>query len=289
MRENDNHYFIDTENPTEMARLIHQGSLITQGLDGPLDGLTEQECQQLHAILDIACGPGEWVLRVAEASNAITTTTTVTGVDISRQMIDYARAQAKMRDFPHARFEVMDILHPFTFADHSFDLVNARTLMAVIPSQSWATVLQECRRVTRPGGIIRLTECEMPLSASPNHMRLNDLISQATHAAGHGFSPNGNHIVITPMLIPMLKQVGCQQIHSKGYGISITSGSELYETILQQAVVSYQLLRPFVVGKGLLSEEDFDALTVLALADMQAPDFSAIWYFFSAWGMVPEQ
>jgi ubiquinone/menaquinone biosynthesis C-methylase UbiE len=288
MPENDNHYFIDTENPTEMTRLIHQGTLITAGLGGPLDGLTEHECQRLHAILDVACGPGEWVLRVAEATNAVHPTTTIIGIDISRQMIDYARAQARMKDFPHARFEVMDMLQPFAFADHRFDLVNARMLMAAVPSVSWASLLQECRRVTRPGGIIRLTECEMPLSASPHHMQINDLISQATHVAGHGFSPNGNHIVITPMLIPFLKQVGCRQIHSRGYGISITFGSALYETILQQAVVSYQLLRPFVVSKGLLSAEDFDDLTVLALADMQALDFSAIWYFFTAWGTVPE-
>jgi len=287
MNPGDNHYFIDVESPTEAARLIHQGTLLTQALGGPLDGLEEPERQQLRSILDVACGPGEWVLQVAEAYNAITTTTTVTGIDLSRQMIDYATSQAKMKDLVNATFERMDILQPWKFADDTFDLVNARTIMAVVPTPHWPTVLRECRRVTRPGGLIRLTECEMPVSASPHHMRLNDLISQATLRAGHGFSTDGHQIAITPMLLPLLKGIGCQHIRSKGYGISLTAGSQWYESVLQQAIVSYQLLRPFVVGKGLIAEDDFEALTLLALADMQAPDFSAIWYFFSAWGKVP--
>lgn len=289
MSEPQNHYFIDVESPTEAVRLIHQGTLITQALHGPFDGLNEQERQRFRAILDVACGPGEWALRVAETYNAVTTTTTVTGIDISHHMIAYARAQAEMKDLSHATFEVMDILQPLAFPDDTFDLVNARTIMSVVPSIQWPHVLRECRRVTRPGGIIRLTECEMPLSASPHHMHASDLISQATYLAGHGFSTDGHQIAITPMLIPLLKQAGYQEIQSKGYGISITPGSALYEGILQEAIVSYQLLRPFVVSKGLITAEDFDTLSLLALADMQAPEFSALWYFFSAWGKVPEE
>lgn len=120
-------------------------------------------------------------------------------------------------------------------------------------------------------------------------MQISDLISQATRLAGHGFSTDGHQIAITPVLTPLLKQVGCEEICNKGYGISITPGSAVYESIFQEAIISYQLLRPFVVGKGLITEEDFDALALLALADMQAPDFSAIWYFFSVWGRVPQE
>jgi ubiquinone/menaquinone biosynthesis C-methylase UbiE len=287
MANHDTHYFIDVENPAELARLMHQGTLLTRALGGPLDGLGNGIRQRLRSILDVACGPGEWALRVAQEDSALTPTTEVTGIDLSQHMIAYAHAQAEMRDVINAIFAVMNMLHPLAFPDATFDLVHARTLMAVIPTARRTEVMQEYRRITRPGGVIYLTECEMPISASPNHMRLNDLISEATHAAGHGFSRNGHQIVITPMLIPLLKQVGCQQIQSRGYGLSITPESDLYEGILEQATVSYQLLRPFVVSKGFISEEDYKTLTMLALADMQAPDFCAIWYFLSAWGTIP--
>ncbi len=66
--------------------------------------------------------------------------------------------------------------------------------------EAWPHLLQECVRITRPGGSIRLTEAEYSLSNSPAFERIGALCTQALKIAGQSFSPDGRHIGITPML-----------------------------------------------------------------------------------------
>jgi SAM-dependent methyltransferase len=158
----DNLYFIDPHSSAEMARLVDQDKMITAGIGGPLAWLSEQEVSQFQDILDIACGPGGWVMEVAFTLPA----THVVGFDISAEMIAYARAQARVQGLNNAEFHVMDMTQPFDFPAESFDLVNARLASALLPPTQWPLYLAECLRVLRPGGILRLTEVERILSNS---------------------------------------------------------------------------------------------------------------------------
>src|SRR5579859_5211735 len=87
--QNDRTYFIDAENAAEMARLTNQDRLITK-LMGGLFPEHLDPVHNIHDILDISCGPGGWVLDVAQAYPE----KWVTGIDISTLMIEYARYQA---------------------------------------------------------------------------------------------------------------------------------------------------------------------------------------------------
>ena len=82
----ENTYILDAESGTEMARLMKQDRLLTQGMGGLFP--ERDDVSSMHAILDIACGPGGWVLDVAYAYPKIE----VVGIDISNTMIEYARA-----------------------------------------------------------------------------------------------------------------------------------------------------------------------------------------------------
>jgi ubiquinone/menaquinone biosynthesis C-methylase UbiE len=112
----------------------------------------------MHNILDIACGPGGWVLDLAFEYPK----TKVVGIDISSTMVEYARVQAWTQGLENASFTVLNALQPLAFPDHPFDLVNARSLVGFMPDKAWPVLLQECTRVTRPGGVIRMTEFDEP-------------------------------------------------------------------------------------------------------------------------------
>src|ERR1019366_1006311 len=145
---------LDPESVAEMTRLIQLDQFTTRAMGGPLE--EHSDPSHLRHILDLACGPGGWVLDVAFDYPEID----VMGVDISETMIRYAIARAQSQQIPNASFGLMNITQPLDFADESFDLVNSRFLVGVLTRTAWPAFLQEGQRITRPGGIIRLTETE---------------------------------------------------------------------------------------------------------------------------------
>src|ERR1700730_19068349 len=203
----ENTYILDSESATEMTRLISQDRLITQGMGGLF---TEQtDTSNFHTILDVACGPGGWVCDVAFANPDIE----VTGIDISNKMIEYARAMAWSQRLENTNFQVMDVLKQLNFPDNSFDLVNARFLVAFLPRAAWPKFLEECVRITRPGGIIRLTEFDEPGTTNSKAFEAwKALTFRAIKKAGFTSSPDGHNYGIMPLLGRFLRNSGLQHI-----------------------------------------------------------------------------
>src|SRR5215472_3460526 len=112
--QNDRTYFIDAENAAEMARLTRQDRLITKSMGGLFPEISD--LSGVHAILDVACGPGGWVLDVARTYPDMH----VKGVDISEIMIAYASCMAQTEALGNASFQVMNALQPLDFPDNSF-------------------------------------------------------------------------------------------------------------------------------------------------------------------------
>ena len=278
--ESENSYFIDAESAAEMARLMHQGRLLTKGMGGLFP--EQFDISNTHDILDIACGPGGWVLDVAHTYPKIQ----VTGIDISKLIIEYARAQAKVQWLNNAHFQMMDALKPLEFPDNSFDFVNARFLFGFMSKEAWPQLMRECLRILRPGGTLRLTECESPLSNSFASERLYGMISQALYAAGRSFSPDGRHVGITPVIGHFLQNADYQYIEKKAHILDCSVGMEAHSTFYQDFQAGLKLLQPFLV-KMKTTNEEFEGLYEQALADMQTEDFGAVWFYVSAWGMKP--
>jgi ubiquinone/menaquinone biosynthesis C-methylase UbiE len=174
-------YFSDVENAGEMARLLKQARLTTKGMGGPFPPSLEPT--KLHNVLDLACGPGEWVLHVAQSYPHIQ----VTGVDISETMIQFARSISAQE--PNAHFHRMDIRTPLDFPQNAFDLVNGRFLFGFLTPPAWKALLEECRRVLRPGGMLTLYEAELNLTNSLAFEQLSGCFAQALYRAGQSFSP----------------------------------------------------------------------------------------------------
>ncbi len=276
--KSENTYFIDAENAAEMARLMHQGRLLTKGMGGLFP--EQFDISSTHDILDIACGPGGWVLNVAHEYPKIQ----VTGIDISNLIIQYARAQAKVQWLNNAHFETMDALKPLEVEDGSFDFVNARFLFGFMSKEAWPRLMQECLRILRPGGILRLTECESPLSNSFASERLYGMISQALQAGKRSFSPDGRHVGITPMIGRFLQNADYQNIQKKAHILDCSVGTEAHSSFYQDFRIGLRLLQPFLVRMKTTTDEEFEGLYEQALVDMQLEDFCAAWFYLSVWG-----
>jgi SAM-dependent methyltransferase len=268
--ENENTYVIDAESPAEMARLLDLHTLITKGMGGLFPERTD--LAGVHDILDIACAPGGWVLDVARQYPD----TQVTGIDISKRMVEYAQAYALVRGLDNAHFRQMDALKPLDFSNDSFDLVNARALVGFMYPEAWTALLQETFRITRSGGTVRLNEGEMPLTNSPAFEKLSGLYAQAIQLVKRSFSPDGRHFGITPILARLLRQAGYQNIQRRPYIMDFSAGAEARDGWYQDFMIAFQLGSPFIIQMGLITEEDFDNTYQQMLAEMLADDFCGL-------------
>jgi SAM-dependent methyltransferase len=277
----NNTYFLDPESPTELARLINLDRVTTQAMGGPLSGLTEQEIAGLRNVLDLGCGPGGWVLDVAFEHPEIE----VAGVDISRPMIDYANARARSQELTNASFGVMDIRQPLDFADGAFDLVNARLLVAVLLREDWASLLLECKRLLRPGGIVRLTEMVDPgASTSQAFDRIIFLTAQAFARRGYGYSPSGNTVDMTPVMPTLLRRAGFTDVRAQAHLLEFSAGTPGWADFFRNSEVWTAQVQPFLVNMGVVKAEEFRLLHQQMVAEMQQPAFCGMWHFVTVRG-----
>nr|BBH92253.1 hypothetical protein KTA_04520 [Thermogemmatispora argillosa] len=275
-------YILDAEHAGELARLMQQDRLLTEALGGllPEEGISLPETAR---VLDLACGPGGWLLELAFCFPHAT----LIGVDLSPSVVEYATTQARSRGLSNVSFQVMDVMEPLAFPDNSFDLINGRLLWSFMLPAAWPRLLAECRRLLRPGGIVRLTEMEEPLTTSPAFERLMALGCQALWQAGQSCSPDGHHIGITPVLPRLVRQAGFVDVRLRPTVIEWSADSPRHYPVFKDFLVGLELVLPFVERLGLATRAELTTLYQQAVAEMQADDFCALWPLLTVWGRVP--
>lgn len=271
-------YIINQELIEEMVRLNRQGRLTTEGMGGVL--LDQQpDIEQIHDIIDIACGPGEWALRVAQEYPD----KRVVGVDLSERMIAYAQAQADAANIA-AQFRVMDVLKPLDFPDASFDLVNIRMIFAFMTPPHWPALLAECKRILRPGGIVRVTEVERTLTNNRTYERYTALWAQAFYRAHHSFSPDGQHYGQIAMLKRLLLLAGFSNVRHAGYFLDFSAGTEAHDGCFEDSLLVLKLGTPFLLKMGVTTQQEIDEIYEALEALQWQDDFCGYFPILTAWG-----
>ncbi|GHP00377.1 hypothetical protein KSF_104240 [Reticulibacter mediterranei] len=214
----------------------------------------------------------------------------VIGIDISETMLRYAQAQAHVQGLKNLSFRLMDATGPLDFPEHTFDFVNARSLIGFMPKDRWPDLVSELVRITRPSGTIRLTEFDGGgLSNSPALERSNKLLTLAFYQGGRAFTPipDGQIWGITPMLGLFLQEAGCLQVHQHPYVLDFSAGTQANISNYENFKVAYKLVQPFLVKMQVVTQQELDTLYDQMLAQMMLPTFRALWYYLGAWGRKP--
>src|SRR5258707_6920970 len=238
----ENTYVNDPESGAEMLRLLDQDRTLTRCMGGLL--AEQSGVEGLQDVLDIACGPGGWVQELAFAYPHIE----VTGLDISKAMIEYAQMQARTQHLDNAHFFVMDATKPLDFPGGSFDLGNARTIAGFMRTSDWPALVQDCVRILRPGGILRLTDTDLwRKTNSPAVEQLFGLVARAAFLNGLSFDPSGQTFGITPMLERLLTQAGLKDIGARAHAINFSTGAVAHQAMYQNGRVFLKLVQPFLL------------------------------------------
>ncbi|QBD79719.1 class I SAM-dependent methyltransferase [Ktedonosporobacter rubrisoli] len=273
-----NSYVIDAENAAEMARLMLQDHMLTQAMGGLFP--EQINLTETRRVLDIACGPGGWLLEVMKQYPHMQGV----GIDISQLMMEYATGAAQREKLQNVYFRVMDASRTLDFPDNSFDLVNGRILAGFLSTQQWPPLLAECYRITKPGGILRLTEAEWGITNSTAYDRMTGLMIKAGLQSGHAFSPGGRTVGTTAMLRRLMLQAGYQVLGQKASALDYSAGTQAHKSNVHNFQVFYKLAQPFLAQMEVATQEELDHLYAQMEVEMLAEDFCAVDYYLTVWG-----
>jgi SAM-dependent methyltransferase len=283
LSQGENVYYLDTENTAEMGCLLNLDQVFTKGM-GLFPNLSDSEIASLRRVLDVSCGPGGWAQEVAFTYPDIE----VVGFDISQIMIDYAKAQAHVQGLDNLTFHVMDIQEPLKFPDSSFDLVNAR-FVNFLPAAAWPQLMQEYRRIARPGGFITLTESEWwYFTNSPALEKFNSMIIRSIKMRG-SFSESGMFTGVLPLLGRFLLDIGCVDVQHTAHVIDFSAGTLAHDTFRQDAMVAFKLFQPRMVSMGVATQDELNENYDRMLVDMAKEDFRGLMMPLTVTGKMGEK
>lgn len=243
----------------------------------------EVELTPSSRILDVASGAGEWVLAIAQRYPQ----THIVGIEPDSQLLEQARTQAHAQDVSNVSFLQMNPLQTFDLPDNSFDVVNLRFMATIVPATLWPQVLQECLRVTRSGGIIRLTETDLPISTSVAFERFSGFIAHSLYTTHRSFSPDGVSFAITPMLSSLLSQAGCINIQQVTSISNFSTGMAAHDPVVQGITQTYQQVQPVLSQTNVATQEEIAHTYQDMVSNMQSDSFSAVAFYMTAWGQKP--
>ena len=112
--------------------------------------IAEAEIRNGHAVLDIAMGPGEPALTIADV---VGPEGRVVGTDAVAEMVEAARRESHRRNLSNAKFEVA-FAEKLPYADNTFDAVVCRFGVMFFPSP--LDTVREMLRVMKPGARLAL-------------------------------------------------------------------------------------------------------------------------------------
>ncbi|KAG0269004.1 hypothetical protein DFQ27_005109 [Actinomortierella ambigua] len=254
----------DTE---EMDRLHLQHYVVRHAFSGntraKFDGKIHRD------VLDVGCGPGTWILEMSTEH----TETNFTGIDISAVWPTEIRPR-------NCRFQVINAFEGLPFDDNTFDFVYQRFMIMAYPATAWPFVVSELVRVTKPGGIIELTEC--PVSTKANGPEMERLLA----VLESGCNAKGLDTKAAKKLEGWLKDAGLESVTACHASIPVGSwGSKVGQLMKENTAALWTSLRGFIKELTGMNDQQYEAVIRRIMAECEVSKCYTNCY--CAWGIKP--
>jgi SAM-dependent methyltransferase len=128
---------------------VHEGYSHWQIYQALAEGVAGRPVDSFESMLDWGCGCGRVTRHMLTGRGP---KQRVTGIDIDADNVAFAAGH-----YSDGTFQAVDLLPPTPFADGSFDLVVATSVMTHLDEPTQFAWLAELRRITRPGAVVILT------------------------------------------------------------------------------------------------------------------------------------
>ncbi|KAF9361336.1 hypothetical protein BGX26_004194 [Mortierella sp. AD094] len=246
----------------EMDRLHLQHYVIRHAFNGntraKFDGKIHKD------VLDVGCGP--------EMSTEHTETN-FTGIDISAVWPTEIRPR-------NCRFQVVNAIQGLPFEDNTFDFVYQRFMILAYPAKDWPFIVQELVRVTKPGGIIELTE--IPILSNANGPELSKILE----VLEQGCIAKGLDTKVAKKLDVMLRDAGLSDINACHTSIPVGAwGTKVGQLMRENSAGLWSSLKGWIKELTGMNDAQYDAMIKRIFVEYEIHKCYVNCY--CAWGVKP--
>jgi len=201
------------------------------------------------------------------------TETNFTGIDISAVWPTEIRPR-------NCRFQVVNVLQGLPFEDNTFDFVYQRFMIFGYPAKDWPFVIQELVRVTKPGGIIELTE--MPVVSNANGPELTKLLE----VLEQGCTARGLDTKAAKKLESMLLEAGLQDVKACHASIPVGAwGAKVGQLMRENSAGMWSSLKGWLKELTGMSDTQYEALIKRIFVEYE--HYKCYVNCYCAWGVKP--
>jgi SAM-dependent methyltransferase len=257
------------EDEVEAARQLVMQRWLREVMGGLIP--EQPDLSHVQRVLDVACGAGAWAIELASTFPHLQ----VSGIEHRPFLIDYARALAWERGLTNVTFSVGDIrgdvqkapqeeIHPPgapIFSPGAFDLIDMAFVPARIHTRDYPGLIRNLWHLCHPGGVLRWTESDMPATTSPALATLAALFSHAVQAETSWHFPCEHRFTLTHLMGRWLRDAGFERIRYFPYVLDASAGTPAHPSFFRQVWVVMRQARSFLIGKGVITAEAFEALS----------------------------
>jgi len=278
-----NTYFVQNmTDGKEVERIALQDTVLTRAMGGVLP--EQADPTRFRRIIDIGCGTGGWLIETARTYPGIQF---LVGIDTNSSMITYAREQADAQQMSgRVEFQVMDALAHVQFPQHYFDLLNQRMGLSYLRTWDWSNTLTKYQYMTRPGGVIRITESAVfGTSDSPALTRLREMARDSFYNAGHLFTNEDDGVI--NKIPELFHNHGFTDVQTRAVTLEYRPGTEMMDAFVDDVRIVFRTILPFL-QKWSQIPQNYDEIYQNALFEMQQPGCITTLPLLTVWGKTPK-
>lgn len=145
----------------------------------------------------------------------------------------------------------------------------------------WPAFIEECARILRPGGQIRLTEMTLTESNSADFNALYSLLYRAIYLDRRSFAPGEHTNPQSTAIIPALGKMLRKQFGNVAYHAFAMNHGET--RVIEHWIMAFDTLEDYFLRFGLTSHQEYRELYNRAVSDTLRDDFWATTHIMTAY------
>jgi ubiquinone/menaquinone biosynthesis C-methylase UbiE len=168
------------------------------------------------SVLDAGCGPGSYFPKLAEMLGA---SGSIHGIDLAPESVEIARMRVEEWQLPCNVVLQQGSLLDLPYADGQFDAVWFSSTAQYFSDSDLELILQEFRRVVRPGGLIAVKDYDCCLERRPGNQAIRWRILDTKAHQDSAISTQIQGWMRTGLLKRWLERAGLEDVWQKSVPI----------------------------------------------------------------------